>query len=423
MTVSHYRLAAVTLALCAVAISGPPATAADVQEVTRDGVLHVLNPPQPLQSATEMETRELWRIGGDDEDDVVFGVIDDIAMDEAGNVYLLDIQLSEVLVLSGDGEILRTIGREGEGPGEFRRPNGMFVAPGGDIAVVQRMPGRIVLLTPDGLPAGTFPVPAPDDGVQFFDGAMRAGDGIVVAPQSFSRRETGFDVTAALIRVDAQGNQTTQYFEQSVSRDFASMEFDEKQMRGMPVWSAAPDGRVFVNDNFDAYSVKVWTPEGTVDRVIEREYGHRVRSDEEMQRRAPRMRMGRRGRHGGSEPVVVASKTDRDILQFFPREDGALWVLSGRGAFDAPDGAIASFDVFDAEGRFVRQVVLPGEGDYDEDGFHLVGDRLFVITGVRSARDAMRGAFGEGEEDQADEEVRALSVICYELGPIVQGRI
>jgi hypothetical protein len=371
------RFSAVAAALFAAvtALSATNAPATDIQEITRDGVLHVLNPSQPLEQPAGLETRELWRIGGDDDDDVVFGVIDDVAMDDAGNVYLLDIQLSEVLVLTVDGEIIRTIGREGEGPGEFRRPNGLFVAPSGDIAVVQRMPGRIVLLTPDGLPAGTYPVPAADDGIQFFDGAMRAGDQVVVAPQSFSRRETGFDITAALIRVDAQGNQTAGYFEQSVSRDFASMEFDEKELRGAPVWSAAPDGRVFVNDNFDAYSVRVWKPAGTLDRVIEREYGHRVRSEEEITRRTPRMRFGRRGHRGGNRPEVTPSKTDRDVLELFPRDDGTLWVLSGRGAFDAPGGSIASFDVFDAEGRFVRQFTLPGDGDYDEDGFHIVGDR------------------------------------------------
>jgi hypothetical protein len=34
----------------------------------------------------------------------------------------------------------------------------------------------------------------------------------------------------------------------------------------------------------------------------------------------------------------------------------------------------------------------------------------------------MRGSFSDEEEEDDDEEVRVLTVICYELGPIVQGR-
>ena len=45
--------------------------------------------------------------------------------------------------------------------------------------------------------------------------------------------------------------------------------------------------------------------------------------------------------------------------------------------------------VFDGDGRFATQVTLLGEGDFREDGFHVVGNRLYVVTGLRSARDAM----------------------------------
>ena len=73
---------------------------------------------------------ELWRIGGDTDDDAeFFGVLSQITTDEAGNVYLLDRQLTEVKVFSPDGEYLNTIGREGEGPGEFRRPSDLFITP------------------------------------------------------------------------------------------------------------------------------------------------------------------------------------------------------------------------------------------------------------------------------------------------------
>lgn len=391
-----------------------PAHAGDIRKVTRDGVLHVSNPSHPLESPSTLEAEELWRFGGDDEDDFVFGVLGHIASDADGNVYMLDIQLDEVLVLSPDGEYIRTIGRSGEGPGEFRRPVGMFITSAGEVAIVQRIPGRIVLLTTTGEPAGVLTVPQTDDGVQAFNGAARSGDHFVVAPQRFSRREAGAEVIASLIRVDAQGTQTASYFEQRVTRSFASTEIDEREVSGTLLWRVGPGGAVFVSDDFDAYRIKVFRPDGSIDRVIEREYAHRNRSDDEMKRRVPRPRMGRRRGGRGAGMEIKPSETDRDILNMFPRNDGALWVLSSRGAFDAPDESIAGFDVFDNEGRFAGHVTLIGQGDYDQDVFHLIGDRFYVVTGVRPALAALRGTAPEAETE-VDEEAEPMTVICYDL--------
>jgi hypothetical protein len=349
---------------------------------------------------------------------MVFGVLGHVASDVDGNIYLLDIQLDEVLVLSPDGEYIRTIGRSGDGPGEFRRPVGLFTTSSGEVAIVQRIPGRIVLLTPTGEPAGTLTVPQADDGVLAFNGAARSGNHFLVASQRFSRRETGAEVIASLVRVDVQGNPTTTYFEQRVTRNFAASELEEREVSGTLLWRVGPEGTVFVSDDFDAYRIKVWRPEGAIDRVIEREYEHRSRSADEMTRRVPRPRMGRRRGGRGAGVEIKPSETDRDILDMFPRADGTLWVLSSRGAFDGPEGAIGGFDVFDTDGRFIRQITLVGRGDFDEDVFYLIGERFYVITDVRPALAALRGSATETETDLG-EEAEPMVVICYDLIPAV----
>lgn len=52
-------------------------------------------------------------------------------------VFLLDQQLSEVKVFDSAGQWLRTMGREGEGPGEFRGPVDLALLPGGQVGVLQ----------------------------------------------------------------------------------------------------------------------------------------------------------------------------------------------------------------------------------------------------------------------------------------------
>lgn len=51
----------------------------------------------------------------------------DVWVDDVGDVYVLDVNLARVLVVSRDARITRTFGREGAGPGELRRPIALAV--------------------------------------------------------------------------------------------------------------------------------------------------------------------------------------------------------------------------------------------------------------------------------------------------------
>jgi hypothetical protein len=386
-------------------------------EVDKDGIPHMMNPSQPIETPVSLKLEELWRVSGDESEDFLFGVLIQIASDDQGNIYVLDSQLHQVMVFTSKGEYIRSIGRQGEGPGEFNRPSDLFMTPDGHIAVMQGMPGKIVLLTPEGEPAGNHPVPeAEDGGMQMFSAGQLAGDQLVLSAERFSRRDDGMTISSALIGIDKTGKQVATYFEQEDKRDFANLSFEEKKMRNNAVtWSAGSDGRIYASDNFDAYYIKIYKPDGTLERVIEREYESRARSAEEIEENTPRV-MIRRGNQA-QRPEVKASETDRDIQRIYPREDGTVWVLSSHGAFDAPEGAIATFDVYDPEGRFVRQVTLEGEGSFKRDGFHFVKDRFYVVTGLRSARRAM---FGAGDEEADEEEQEPMGIICYDMSQIIQ---
>ncbi len=118
----------------------------------------IMNPAKAPSGVETIELEEMWRVGGWDEE-VLFGVITSIITDDTGNFYMLDSQLNEVQVYSPDGEYLNTIGREGEGPGEFRAAFNLLLLPSGNIGVLQAFPSRIIGLTPDGNPADGFEMP------------------------------------------------------------------------------------------------------------------------------------------------------------------------------------------------------------------------------------------------------------------------
>ncbi len=77
----------------------------------------IITLPADPPSTRSVELVEQWRIGGEDDEEILLGVIFDAVIGTDGSVYLIDRQLSQVLVISPDGELLTTLGRQGKGPG------------------------------------------------------------------------------------------------------------------------------------------------------------------------------------------------------------------------------------------------------------------------------------------------------------------
>ena len=104
--------------------------------------VHVHNEATPSDARIVLDTRELWRAGAGD-DGPLFGVIVQALTDERGNVYLLDKQQSTVWTFAADGRFLGTLTREGEGPGEIRRPADMALLPDGSVGICSEHSGRL----------------------------------------------------------------------------------------------------------------------------------------------------------------------------------------------------------------------------------------------------------------------------------------
>ena len=84
----------------------------------------------------EADFEEVYRVGAlDGPEWQQFGTIIDVAFDGAGNAYLLDIDAVTVLVVGRDGDLTRTIGQPGNGPGEFDFPRHLAVMEDGRLVV------------------------------------------------------------------------------------------------------------------------------------------------------------------------------------------------------------------------------------------------------------------------------------------------
>jgi len=78
-----------------------------------------------------------------------FGAIGDVVATGDGGIAVLDVQAAEVRLFDETGQFQATLGRKGDGPGEFRSPIDLALLPGDTLAVYDPVPGRITRFGPN----------------------------------------------------------------------------------------------------------------------------------------------------------------------------------------------------------------------------------------------------------------------------------
>ncbi|MFB6098945.1 MAG: 6-bladed beta-propeller, partial [Salinibacter sp.] len=94
-------------------------------------------------------TLERNLLAGDDEP-YFFGEIADVAVRGDGRIYVADEGAAQVKVLAPDGTFQDTIGREGEGPGEFRRISEVVIPRSDSLYALDGYRGRVSVFGPRG---------------------------------------------------------------------------------------------------------------------------------------------------------------------------------------------------------------------------------------------------------------------------------
>jgi hypothetical protein len=92
-----------------------------------NGVKVIKNPKDPLYGEIELELEEDLSIGREDDENYLFYRVRGVALDSEENIYVLDKGNFRIQKFDKNGECLQTIGRKGQGPGEFQAALGFFI--------------------------------------------------------------------------------------------------------------------------------------------------------------------------------------------------------------------------------------------------------------------------------------------------------
>jgi hypothetical protein len=387
-------LLALGLASAAAAVPPTIATRVDNEALPREGVETLILEPA-------------WRLGGEEDDEVFFGVIGGVARDTGGEVLLADVQLMQIDVVAPGGDLEAVLGRQGEGPGEVTRLGGVLPLPDGTVGMVQLMPGRVVKVDRAGLPAGEIVPRWPEDGGRLMLAEIRlAGERLIAAGRRMTRRDDTFLLDLWIAELAADGTVGRVFYREQRERDLRSGVVSERDgdWAGENRWTATADGRVVVAPQRDAYLLEFHGPDG-LERTVTRDFTTRQRDEDEKEAVRARFARFRRGPGGrGAELQVEVADTAPAIRGLHAMPDGSVWVLTSRSDRDLPEGVMLRYDVIDREGNFIRQIAVACEGVASRDALFPLGDGDFVL--VRNHADAvaaMRGVSPSAPDADLDE--------------------
>jgi hypothetical protein len=312
---------------------------------TADGVVVVRNPAAPMYPQGALELKEDLSIGtAAGAEDYMFIRLRGLAVDDQGSIITLDQRKPRIDVFGSDGRHVRSIGRRGQGPGEFQTPFFVALAPAGEILV-----GEIGRLS-------------------FFDRAgffLRSQDNSV-GPLAFIKYlENG----------DAVG--TRMVLEEEKPRYEVVLCGPDLKQKTVLTSSPMPDpsakfrlftsvvrwdishGRETVCTSGEAdYRLRVFDATGRLVRTIIKAYDPVPVSDDDVDRQMKN--------HGiQSRDEITFPRHLPPISWVYADEDGRIYVSTWQRD---PRSGVAVFNIFDPEGRYLCDYAIPGEPLVFKDG-------------------------------------------------------
>ena len=88
--------------------------------------------------------------------EVFFKGMRNFTVDEKGFVYVSDSQMNTITIFDANGKVIKQIGRQGQGPGEFNNPKAVCIDKSNQIIVLDTNNGRVQFFSPDGVYKNSF---------------------------------------------------------------------------------------------------------------------------------------------------------------------------------------------------------------------------------------------------------------------------
>ena len=322
------------------------AAAYPVKIETIEGIKTVQNPGFPKEGIVRYALESDLTIGGEGEGaNSVLNRPQDLKVDAEGNIYVLDWGDVDIKVFSPDGRLVRTIGKKGQGPGEFDVPASFVLSSDGRIFLLSGRQNQISVLSRTGSYLSSFRVDGFSDSLAV-DGRNRVYYSRLLSPEPGGGE--GFQLIQekmALFRTDENGRESVRLGEyldvtmlrkvQKVGNAMSMMGLTSRESYTTS-WLVGPDDRVYLGYNKD-YRLDVFDPDWKLLFRFGREF---------IPLRHPAYKTD------GANPEFYPAFSD---WRKFIDDKGNLW-LEQYVEESVKDHV---FDVFSPDGIYLKQVRVP----------------------------------------------------------------
>lgn len=326
-----------------------------------------------------------WRLRpllvlGDSVDGAPFGEVRSVDVGPEGAVYVLDRADGRVTVWSAAGELLRSFGGRGGGPGEVVTPGYVRALEDGGAVIGEVFPPRLHRYDASGRHLGTRRVRPPVDGPALLATmarwrVRRSGEALVqLSYASPSHLEGTPVVLVRLADGDAVDTLLTWTERTTPARLPRIFEADWS-------WDLGSNGGVVVAPGVP-YELRLLGRSGALRRKV-RLSVPAVRVTGALERRARRRFFERFADEDVAEPVLRELGDRLEVAPSLPAvqgvhrsdEDGRIWVEAPTPERTGELEEAGAWDVFDRDGRFLGRVTPP-------PGFRLEGVRGSLLYGI-----------------------------------------
>jgi len=305
--------------------------------------------------------------GESGDDEVQFALIRNARRLPDGRVVAIDLRLQTLFIFSPEGEMLAQAGREGDGPGEFKRLGGVVSLGGDTILVYDAGHMRFSLFDTDGSFLDDRRLENPEEGVDaprltLYGLVDAVGDTVTLRGEgfSFSSSSSGDYVWEnPTLRYTSDGALVGEVAEPTRTWFYGTSDGSRTRLFGGRQDVMAVNGLVYIGDR-ERYEVRIYDPPRGLVRVDRLERPRRRVTDETVQRYRDQLaeniedpdRLKRRLELVEKSPVADSlpwiQNVTADAL-------GNVWVTE----YAAPGQESAAVGVFSAEGEWLGTVHLP----------------------------------------------------------------
>jgi len=310
------------------------------------GMIVVKNPKQPMYKEEVCTIREDLSIGkAEGQEEYMFARIQDIAVDDNGDIYVADAQATQIKVFDSKGIFLRLIGRKGQGPGEFTGIHSIQITAKNELMLYDNWQHKLVYFSLTGKFIRSL----------YFSISLGAAGKLWPSSPLFCDSHENYYIVTGIMEITKTPKAHEEILKigpdlmyatiaKTPDHDPTSKSLSKYSVANLYCHLMAKDYILMGNSEY--YEVQILNPEGKVVRKFSKEYEPIPLSKAEKDKEKKRP---------GSEGKIVFPRFHAPISYLAADNEGRIFVctwekpVNGKGYF---------FDIYDPEGKYITKIPM-----------------------------------------------------------------